>query len=622
MKASELRQKYLDFFKAKGHAIIPSASLIPENDPTVLFTTAGMHPLVPYLMGEKHPEGNRLTNVQKCVRTGDIDEVGDATHHTFFEMLGNWSLGDYFKEDAIKMSWEFLTSPEWLGLNKNRLAISIFAGDQDAPKDEEAKKIWLDRGVPKERIAELGKEDNWWGPAGETGPCGPDTEMFYWTGENEAPKKFNPKDNPPAGGWVEIWNDVFMQYNKTKEGKFEPLKQKNVDTGMGLERTLAVINGLDDNYRTELFWPIIEKIEELSGEKYYTKNNSSPLPRGRSGGGRAMRIIADHIKAATMILGDDRGVAPSNTGAGYVLRRLIRRAVRYAKQLGVNQNFTGELAKVIVKIYQDVYPEVKKNEKFIFDELEKEEKKFKKTLEIGLKVFNKILDAFVTKSEINIYGTKKVLSKKNIRVLLGYDVFNLYQSYGFPLELVKEIAREKGVIVDEVGFCEELKKHQDLSRTASAGMFKGGLADASEETKKLHTTAHLMLEALRRVLGEHVQQKGSNITAERLRFDFSHADKMTDEQIKEVENIVNEQIEKDLPVAVKEMTVADAKKMGATGVFASKYGEKVKVYSVGNFSREICGGPHVERTGKLGKFKIKKEQSSSAGVRRIKAVLE
>ncbi|PIT93820.1 alanine--tRNA ligase [Candidatus Falkowbacteria bacterium CG10_big_fil_rev_8_21_14_0_10_43_11] len=623
MTANELRQKYLDFFKSKGHSVIPSASLIPENDPTVLFTTAGMHPLVPYLMGEKHPEGTRLTDAQKCVRTGDIDEVGDATHHTFFEMLGNWSLGDYFKKEAIEWSWEFLT--EILKLDKNRIAVSVFAGDNDAPFDEEAFNLWKNLGMPEARIAKLPKKNNWWGPAGETGPCGTDTEMFYWTGDPEKiPESFN--DDPEVSGWVEIWNDVFMQYNKTKDGRFEPLAQKNVDTGMGLERTLAVINNLNDNYRTELFWPIIKKIEELSGKKY-------------EGNEKAFRIIADHLKAATMILGDDRGVAPSNTGQGYVLRRLIRRAVRYGKQLGITKNFTAEVAEEVIKIYQDVYSEVKKNEQFIKDELQKEEEKFDKVLkrkntEIEIKEvlrepilwLDKETSAQVIAIPARDYKVNR--DKEEVYKDFGREMFQVYQKTGYPLELVLEELKKDRYLSDffiEIvtkSFQEEMKKHQDLSRTASAGMFKGGLADASEETKKLHTTAHLMLESLRRVLGPHVSQKGSNITAERLRFDFSHPEKMTAEQMQQVEDLVNEQIAKDLPVRCKEMPLEEAKKLGATGVFKHKYGEKVKVYSIGDFSKEICGGPHVEHTGELGKFKIIKEESSSAGIRRVKATLQ
>ena len=585
MTAEQLRQSFLDFFKGKGHVIIPSASLIPENDPTVLFTTAGMHPLAPYLMGEKHPLGQKLTDAQKCIRTSDIDEVGDTTHHTFFEMLGNWSLGDYFKKEAIGWSWEFLTSPQWLGLNKNRIAVSVFAGDNDASFDEEAFNFWKNLGVSEKRIAKLPKKNNWWGPAGETGPCGPDTEMFYWVGDaDKVPESFN-DDNDL---WIEIWNDVFMQYNKNIDGKYELLSQQNVDTGMGLERTLAVLNSLDDNYKTELFWPIIQKIEELSGKKY---DESLEIKK-------AMRIIADHIKAATFILGDEKGITPSNTGAGYVLRRLIRRAVRYGKQLSINEVFISKIAEETIKIYQNVYKELKESKNFIKEQLIKEEEKFNETLERGLKEF------------------------KKLKQISGVDAFNLYQTYGFPLELTTEIAKENKIDVNVEEFQQELNKHQELSRTASAGMFKGGLADASEETKKLHTAAHLMLAALRKVLGDHILQKGSNITAERLRFDFSHSEKMTDEQVKKIEDLVNEKIKEDLPVICEEMSLEQAKEVGAMGVFDSKYGEKVKVYSIGDFSKEICGGPHVEQTGVLGKFKIIKEEASSAGVRRIKAILE
>ena len=609
MDANSLRKKFLDFFKEKKHAVIPSASLIPENDPTVLFTTAGMHPLVPYLMGEKHPEGTRLADVQKCIRMSDIDEVGDATHHTFFEMLGNWSLGDYFKKEAIELSWEFLT--EVLKLDKNRIAVSVFAGDKDAPKDEEAKKIWLSLNMPENRIAELSKKDNWWGPAGITGPCGPDTEIFYCTGKSEPPEKFNPEDK----NWVEIWNDVFMQYNKNTDGNFLPLAQKNVDTGMGLERTLAVINGFDDNYRTELFWPIIKKIEELSGKKY-------------EGNEKAFRIIADHTKAAVLILGDDKRIEPSNKNQGYILRRLIRRAVRYSKQLNIIQNFTIKLAEEVIKIYENVYPEIKKNKEFIFNELEKEEEKFYQTLEKGLKEFNKWYKDPEAYWEENPNAEKIALEKikDKPKKMPGFIAFRLFTTFGFPIELTIEIAKEKEIIVDLMDFNKELQKHSELSRTASAGMFKGGLADASEETKKLHTAAHLMLEALRRVLGPHVEQKGSNITPERLRFDISHPEKMTAEQMQQVEDLVNKQIAKDLPVRCKEMPLEEAKKLGATGVFEHKYGEKVKVYFIGegaqNFSKEICGGPHVMRTSELkGTFKIIKEESSSAGIRRLRAVL-
>jgi alanyl-tRNA synthetase len=449
MTSKELRQLFLDFFKSKGHAIIPSASLIPENDPTVLFTTAGMFPLVPYLMGEKHPEGVRLTDCQKCVRTDDIDEVGDSTHHTFFEMLGNWSLGNYFKKEAIEWSFEFLTDKKWLALDKNRIAVSVFVGDPDAPFDQEAYDIWKGLGISEKRIAKLPKKNNWWGPAGVTGPCGPDSEMFYWTGDpKKVPESFN--DDHPS--WVEIWNDVFMQFNKTTDGKYELLKAKNVDTGMGLERTLAAINGLDDNYKTDLFGGIVSKIEELSGKKY----GSSPEAT------KAMRVIADHLKAATFIMGDDWGVPPSNKDQGYVVRKLIRRAVRYGKELGIQKDsWTKEIAKVVINDFKDIYPELKKNSEKVLVQIEEEENKFSETLEKGLKEFNKITGADMS----------------------GADAFNLYQTYGFPIEITRELAKEKGVAVDKKGFQEELQKHQELSRTASAGMFKGGLADASDQTK-------------------------------------------------------------------------------------------------------------------------------------------
>jgi len=591
--ASELRQKYIEFFKEKEHKQIASASLIPEHDPTVLFTTAGMHPLVPFLMGETHAQGKRLVDFQKCIRTGDIDEVGDAFHHTFFEMLGNWSLGDYFKKETIEWSFEFLTDKKWLGLPVEKLAVTCFAGDDDAPRDEESAKIWKSLGIPEHKIIFLSKDDNWWGPAGQIGPCGPCTEMFYYIGPGKSKEDSNPESQPDL--WVEIWNDVFMQYNKTSDGNYEPLIQKNVDTGMGLERTLAVMNGLSDNYRTELFWPIIKKIEELSGKRY-EENEKITI---------AMRIIADHIKASVMILGDENAVAPSNLDQGYILRRLIRRAIRQAKQIGIEKNFTVELAQVAARMMVKTYPELKEHELSIFDELKKEEEKFRQTLEKGEKEF------------------KKMSKDKKID---GKEAFILFSTYGFPLEMTKEMAKEIGVEIDEEEYQNEFKKHQKLSKTAAEGRFKGGLADASEETKQLHTAAHLLLAALRKVLGDHVVQRGSNITPERLRFDFSHTEKMTDEQKAEVEKLVNEAIRKDYPISYEEMTLDEAKKQGAMGVFESKYGEKVKVYTVGEgddiFSKEICGGPHVTHTGELGKFRIKKEQSSSAGVRRIKAVLE
>ena len=582
MKSSELRQKYLEYFKRQGHSVIPSASLVPENDPTVLFTTAGMHPLVPYLLGEKHPEGTRLTNSQKCIRTGDIDDVGDDTHNTFFEMLGNWSLGDYWKTEAIRWSFDFLTKE--LEIPLERLAVSCFAGDKDAPKDEESAIIWEKFGIDKKRIAFLPKEDNWWGPAGETGPCGPDTEMFYWKlNDTPVPEVFDAKNK----NWVEIWNDVFMQYVKDEAGNYNIAKQKNVDTGMGMERTLSVLNGRENSYETDLFLPIIRKIEQLSGKKVEDNKKS-------------FRIVADHIKASTFLIA--AGVEPSNLGRGYILRRLIRRAIRHAKQLGLKENFAAEIYPAVVEIYNGFYPEINSKKDFILEQFKLETEKFEKTLENGLREFEKL---------------EKVTGK---------DAFNLYQSFGFPIEITQELAKEKGIDVDVAEFKNELEKHQDLSRTASAGMFKGGLADASEQTTKLHTAAHLMLAGLRKVLGVEVYQKGSNITAERLRFDFSQKDKMTGEQLASVENFVNDIIKKDLPVVCEEMTLEKAKEINAMGVFESKYGEKVKVYTVGAgkdvASREICGGPHVEHTGTMGHFKIIKEESSSSGVRRIKAILE
>jgi len=643
MEAQELRKKFLDFFRAKGHTIIPSASLVPnETDPTVLFTTAGMHPLIPYLTGEKHPKGKRLVNVQKCLRTGDIEDVGDSSHNTFFEMLGNWSLGDYFKNDSIKWSWEFLTDKKWLGISPEKIKVTVFEGDNNASRDDESIKIWREcfkkSGISSEvydkekgnnktaRIFPLPKKDNWWGPAGETGPCGPDTEIFIDLGKPiNSEKCSNGDECQPGcgcGRYVEIWNNVFMEFNKQRtvnseqEYEYVKLKQKNVDTGMGLERMLAVLNGLDNVYETELFQLIIEKIQSL--EKIALTPTLSQRERGNK---KSYRIIADHIKAAVFIISD--GVAPSNVGRGYVLRRLIRRAVRHGKILGIEKNFTKQIAEAAVGIYKETYPEIEGNKEKIFGELEKEEEKFRKTLKRGLRKFN---DYVLRKKPKGKYERKGVALDQ--RLLYGSDAFDLYQTYGFPKEMMQEICKEKNIEFDEEGFQEELKKHQELSRTASAGKFKGGLADGGEKVKKLHTATHLLLAALREILGEHVYQKGSNITAERLRFDFSHPEKLSDEQKQKVEDLVNKIIKKNLPVSFKEVSLDEAKKMGATGVFEAKYGDKVKVYTIGDsaqgespFSREICGGPHAERTGELGRFKIKKEQSSGAGVRRIKAVL-
>ena len=585
MTAKEIRQKYLEFFKENNHAVLPSAPLLPENDPTVLFTTAGMHPLVPYLLGEPHPQGNRLANYQKCIRTGDIDEVGDNTHLTFFEMLGNWSLGDYFKKDAINYSFEFLTSKKWLGIPVEKLAVSVFKGDDDAPQDKEAAEIWMDLGIPEHKIAYLSKKDNWWGPAGQTGPCGPDTEMFYWVGKNKPSKDSNPGND--ADNWVEIWNDVFMQYNKTDSGKFEPLEQKNVDTGMGLERVAAVLQGKKSVYDTELFQPIIEKIAALTNVKY----SENP---------KSYRIIADHLRAATMMAGD--GVTPSNLDQGYVMRRLMRRAIRHGKILGIEHDFTAVIAKKVIHLMSETYTELQHEEK-ILDIFNKEEQQFRKTINHGLKEFEKLME-------------KMVNGKVH-----GNDAFHLYDTFGFPIEMTEELAKERGFDVDREGFEKAFKGHQEKSRMGAEEKFKGGLQDNSEATTKLHTATHLLHAALHKFLGDHANQKGSNITAERLRFDFSHPEKMTPEQLAEVEKFVNDAIAADAEVICETMTLDEAKKAGAIGLFESKYGDKVKVYTIKGWSKEICGGPHVERTGVLGKFKIIKEESSSAGVRRIKAVL-
>ena len=606
LTSKELRQKYLDFFKSKNHTIINSASLIPENDPTVLFTTAGMHPLVPYLLGQKHPSGTRLADVQKCVRTGDIDEVGDTSHFTFFEMLGNWSLGDYFKEDSIKWSFEFLTDKKWLGLDIAKLAVTVFEGDTDAPRDEFSADVWKKAGMPENRIAYLPKKNNWWGPAGQTGPCGPDTEIFYWRGTSEFPPvDSNPKNDEE--NWLEIWNNVFMEYFKNEKGEFEPLKQKNVDTGMGMERTIAVINGLTDTYQIDTMWPLIQKIEEISGREYVENKDVT----------KAMRVIADHLRTSTMIMGDDRGIGPSNVDQGYIVRRLIRRAVRYGKIIGLKENFCSIISEKVIEIFGDIYPEVKKNKEFILTEMAREESKFRNTIEQGIKEFEKLVDGFRLAFE---------KTGKLINTISGKQAFKLYDTYGFPLEMTMELAVEHGLNVDVDDFNVAFKRHQELSRAGAEQKFKGGLADTSEISTKYHTATHLMHSALRKVLGSHVEQRGSNITADRMRFDFSHPEKMTDEQKQQVEDMVNEVIVKNYPVTFAEMSVEEAKKQNAIGLFEDKYGESVKVYTVGNnqeiYSREICGGPHVKNTGVLGKFKIIKEEAVSSGVRRIKAVLQ
>ncbi|MBQ4106297.1 MAG: alanine--tRNA ligase [Lentisphaeria bacterium] len=590
MRAEELRRKYIEFFVSKGHVQIKSSSLIPDNDPTCLFTTAGMHPLVPYLQGAPHPAGTRLTDYQKCVRTGDIDEVGDPVHLTFFEMLGNWSLGDYFKEDAIKFSFEFLTSPEQLGIPLEMLAVTVFAGDADVPFDEFSYNLWQELGIPAARIAKLGRKDNWWGPAGITGPCGPDTEMFYWTGDGAAPEVFDPADKR----WVEIWNDVFMEYNKNADGQYEKLARRNVDTGMGLERVTAVLQGRKSCYETEIFAPIFAALDEVR------QLAAAPAERVAS-----ERIIADHLRTATFIIGD--GVTPGKVDQPYVLRRLIRRAIREGRKLGIQGYFTARIATAIIDEFGPVYPELEQRRQVILEELDREERQFEQTLEKGTREFEKFI------ARVPEHITRKVISGKN--------AFYLYETYGFPIELTVEMAAERNFVVDMEGFKAAFEKHQEMSRQGAEQKFKGGLADDSVATARLHTATHLLHAALRKVLGEHVEQRGSNITAERLRFDFCHGEKMTPEQLKEVEKLVNESIQADAPVECTETTVEEAKAAGAIGLFENKYGERVKMYRMGAFSCEICGGPHANRTGELGSFRILKEESSSRGVRRIKAVL-
>jgi len=649
--SAELREMFLNFMENKGHHRIQSASVIPENDPTVLFTTAGMHPLVPYLMGTPHPAGSRLTDVQKCIRTGDIDDVGDPSHLTFFEMLGNWSLGDYFKKEMIPWSWEFLTSEEYLGLPKDRLAFTVFEGDADCPRDEESYNLWRSCGVKEENLFFLPKENNWWGPAGITGPCGSDTEMFIITDKEPCGPNCSPACS--CGRYLEIWNDVFMQYNKNAEGKYEPLAKKNVDTGMGLERTVCVLNGKKSVYEIDAFAGILNRIAELSGKVYEADESTT----------RAFRIIADHMRTATFILGDDRGVSPSNTDQGYILRRLIRRAVRYGMQLGMPEGFTVEIAKVIIGQYKDVYPELERNAAFVLEQLQLEEGRFARTLKQGEKEFEKVYNNVcqtratlesILSAEHPVALAKEMAESKKLRpspdmmpiieaakaddavaleaavkarmeslgTLDGRSAFKLYDTYGFPIEMTKELAAEKGLTVDEADFAERFKKHQELSHQGADQKFKGGLADHSEQTARLHTATHLLHAALRKVLGDEVAQKGSNITAERLRFDFSFGRKMTPEEIQEVERLVNVAIDAKAPVVCEEMTVPEAKAKGAIGLFESKYGERVRTYKMGEFSFEICGGPHAENTGDLGSFKIQKEESSSAGVRRIKATIQ
>ncbi len=586
MQKVDLKDKYLKFFESKGHKIIPSAPLIPENDPTCLFNTAGMQPLVPYLKGQPHPLGTRLTDVQKCVRLTDLEEIGDKTHHTFFEMLGNWSLGDYFKKESISWSFEFLTKV--LNIPVEKLAVTVFEGDEIVPRDEESASVWKSMGISEERISYLDKDNNFW-IAGEVGPCGPDTEIFYWRSEDPVPVKHDPEDER----WVEIWNNVFMQYEKHADGTITELPKKNVDTGMGVERTVAILEGVDDNYLTSIWKDIIDKIVEMSNTTYEENPES-------------IRIIADHIRTAVFISADYSGIKPSNTDQGYILRRLIRRMIRHAKKIGIDleSGFERTLAEMIIEKYKDYYQELTDNKQVVLDVLTNELNKFNRTLEKGLREFEKIV------SHLNGNMLDKDLA------------FKLYDTYGFPLELTVELADEKGIKVDEDGFKQKFKEHQEKSRAGSEQKFKGGLSGTGEMETKYHTATHLLNAALKVVINKDVHQKGSNITPERMRFDFTCDHKLSDEEKKQAEDLVNKWIEEAIDVKVEEMKKEDAIKSGAECMFIEKYPDVVTVYSIGNISKELCGGPHVKNTSELGHFKIKKEEASSAGIRRIKAILE
>ncbi len=593
MKADELRDMYLGFFKEKGHAVVSGGSLIPENDPTVLFTTAGMHPLVPYLLGQPHPAGTRLCDCQLCIRTGDIDVVGDASHLTFFEMLGNWSLGDYFKEEAIAWSHEFLTSKSYLGLDASTLYITVFEGNELVPRDEQSIAAWKKLGVPDSRIFAKPVADNWWGPAGQTGPCGPDTEMFIDTGAGTPVGDAQPGDHPR---FFEIWNDVFMQYEKLADGTYAPLKKNNVDTGMGVERTVTMLQGKRNVYETELFLPIMEAIASDASQRMDESEQTL----------KAYRVIADHVRSASFVMADAHDVTPGNLGQGYVLRRLIRRAIRYAKTIGLSSGFLKTVSGAVIDNYSHVYGDLASRRDHIVTELCNEEERFEKTLDRGMAELNKVI------TRMREHGQA---------VLPGRVAFKLYDTCGFPVEFTEEICTEEGFSVDHAGYDKAFEKHRLVSKQGAEKAFKGGLADASEATTRLHTATHLLHKSLQLVLGDHVKQKGSNITADRLRFDFSHPEKMTPEQLQTVEALVNKQIQQDLPVSMQAMSLEEASRDGAMALFTNKYEEHVKVYSIGDFSKEVCGGPHVDHTGLLGTFKIKKEESSSSGVRRIRAVL-
>lgn len=590
MLVNELREIYMKFFKEKNHAVIGSASLMPENDPTALYVMAGMHPLMPFLLGQPHPQGRRLVNVQKCIRTIDIDEVGDTTHLTFFEMLGNWSLNDYWKKEAITWSYEFLTSKEWLGLDPEKLSVTLFAGDDDAPRDNDAADVWKTVGIPEERIYYLPKEDNWWGPPGKVGPCGPCTEMFI---EVDEIPKCGPDCKPGChcGHFVEVWNDVFMEYNLKEDGSYEKLKQRNIDTGMGVERTAAMLQGVASVYDTEVFIPLLNKIRELSGKEEMNKEES-----------QFAKIIADHVKSAVMIMADDAQIAPSNVEHGYIVRRLLRKAILGADKLGIGKGFMAVLADITIDMYKHIYDEVERNREFIHKNLASEEAKFRKTLRKALGKFDRILDE---------NGT-----------ITGKDAFLLFTSFGLPLEMTRDLAEEKGIEIDIDEFRKEFEQHREISRTATEGKFKGGLADHSEEITVLHTATHLLQAALREVLGDSVRQSGSNITRERLRFDFTFDRKLSPEEVQQVEDLVNGIIEQDLEVEHTFMSYDDAISQGAIAVFKDTYGDEVSVYKVGNFSMELCGGPHVKSTGVLGRFRIAKQEKIGAGLIRIRGVLD
>ncbi len=580
---------YLKFFKEKGHSVIASASLIPEDDPSVLFISAGMHPLVPYLLGQPHPEGVRLTNFQKCIRTTDIDEVGDTTHLTFFEMLGNWSLGDYWKKKAITWSYEFITSKKLMGLNPDKLSVTVFAGDKDSPRDDEAAEVWRSVGIPDERIFFLSKEDNWW-IAGNSGPCGPCSEMFI---EVDEMPKCGPDCRPGChcGHYVEIWNDVFMMYNKREDGKYTPLKQQSIDTGMGIERTIAMLQGVPSVFDTEAFTPLIAKIKEMSPLEEFSEEEENQI-----------RIIADHVRSAVMIMADDRQIRPSNVEQGYIVRRLLRKSIHSADRLNIATGFMIDITEIVVDMFKDIYKEVERNKEFIIKNLKAEEEKFRKTLTKALRRFGKIFDESGT--------------------VTGEDAFLLFTSFGLPLEMTRDLAEERGIVIDMEEFTKQFEEHREKSRTATQGKFKGGLADHSEAIMKLHTATHLLQAALRKVLGDEVTQNGSNITDERLRFDFSFSRKLTPEEVEQVETMVNDIIAQDVAVEQSFMKYDDAIAKGALAFFKENYGEEVSVYHVGDFSFELCGGPHMETTGILGKFKIAKQKKIGAGIVRIRAVLE